>query len=513
MTESQWNQPKNPEPFWRTSVELPKFSRLDKDIETDVAIIGAGITGITAAYLLSQEGLKVTVIDASEILNGTTGHTTAKITAQHDLIYDELLQHLGKERAKAYYQANTDGLNFIRNTVEKLSIDCDLTDDDHYLYAYQYSSLRKMEREIEAYRVLGIEGEYVSDLPLDIEGVEAAIRMPHQAHYHPLRYLVRLVEETQKNGGEFYEHTTASSIEDGDRPNIILEKGQKVTCKYVVIASHFPFYDKGFYFTRMFADRSYAAAIKPKKKYPGGMYLSVDTPGRSLRPLYVNGEEWILFGGDTHKSGQGGREMEYYEAIERFAEEQFGIAEYGWRWSAQDLHTLDKVPYIGKLTDDRPNIFVATGFRKWGMTHGSVSGLILRDLIIGKENPYEELFSPQRFHADPSIRHFLIQNANVAGQLIAGKVGVTFNRIEDLKEDEGAVINLRGERCGAYKDRDGKLHIVDTTCTHLGCEVNWNSGDRTWDCPCHGSRYSYDGAVIEGPAKEPLARFELIEED
>lgn len=510
---NKWKQPSKPEPIWRNLVELPTFPTLDHDLTTEVAIIGAGISGITTAYLLSREGVKVTVIEASKILDGTTGHTTAKITAQHDLIYDELLQHMGKEKAQAYYLANKEALEFIRNTAKELSIDCDLQTDDAYVYASERVTLPQMEKEIEAYRTLGIPGEYLDHLSLPIPDVQAAIRMPNQAHYNPLKYLVRLVEEVQKNGGEFYEHTTASYVdEEGEKLQVILEKGAKIVCDHVVVASHFPFYDKGFYFTRMYADRSYAAAIKPVKPYPGGMYVSVDKPGRSLRTLKVHGEDWILFGGETHRTGQGGCTKKYYEELEYFAEATFGIAEYGWRWSAQDLHTQDKVPFIGRMTDDRPNILVATGYRKWGMTHGTLSGLILRDMILRRENPYEDLYSPQRFYIDPSLKRFIMDNANVAGQLIAGKLGMNFKRIEDLKNDEGAVVQYRGDRCGAYKDTEGKLHLVDTTCTHLGCEVNWNSGERTWDCPCHGSRFSYDGMVIEGPAKEPLARIRLEDE-
>ncbi|WP_044640639.1 FAD-dependent oxidoreductase [Risungbinella massiliensis] len=512
-TNKSWSQPTNPEPLWRGMVDLPTYPSLQEGIDTDVAIIGAGISGITAAYLLSQEGLRVTVIDSNKILYGTTGHTTAKMTAQHDLIYDELLQHMGKEKAQAYYLANTDAIQFMRRTAEDLSIQCDMETQDAYIYAYQKSSLSQMEKEIQAYWSLGIPGEYLDHLSIPVLGVEAAIKMPNQAQFNPLKYLAGLVKEVEKNGGKFYENTTASYIEDGDEPKVVLERGAKISCRHVIIASHFPFYDKGFYFTRMYADRSYVGAIKPKHPYSGGMYVSIDTPGRSLRSVKVNGEDWILFGGDTHKTGQGGSTQHYYEEIERFAEETFGIAEYGWRWSAQDLHTLDKVPYIGQLTADRPNVWVATGYRKWGMTHGTLSGMILKDLILQRENPFAELYDPQRFHADPSIRSFIVENADVAGHLIAGKVGMNFEKIENIQNDQGAIVRVRGERCGAYKDQDGKLHIVDTTCTHLGCEVNWNSGDRTWDCPCHGSRYSYDGNVIEGPAKEPLAKVELEEQE
>lgn len=495
--------PQFPEPYWRDSIDLPKFPSLEEDLQVDVVIVGGGITGITTAYLLSNEGMKVALLEAGNLLNGTTGHTTAKITAQHDLIYDELLNHFGHEKAYQYYEATSEALQFVKDTVQKHQIDCDLKEEDAYIYATQKSSINKMIKEIEAYEKLGIKGELINQLPIHLS-VQSAIVMPHQAHFHPLKYLTHLVHLIQKQGVQIFERTTAMDVERGSTPTVITEKGNKVSGKYVVAATHFPFYDPSFYFARMHAERSYVLAIRPRKEFEGGMYLSVDQPVRSLRPLYIDGEDCLIIGGESHRTGQGICAFSHYEAIERFAQETYGIQEYKYRWSAQDLITLDKVPYIGQMNKEEPNIFVATGYRKWGMTNGTVAARLLSDLILERENPYVELYSPSRFNMDPSIKNFLKDNINVAGQLIAGKVGIVFDKVEDLSNDEATIVMIDGERCGAYKDLEGKLHIVDTTCTHLGCEVDWNHGDRTWDCPCHGSRYSITGEVIEGPAKEPL---------
>lgn len=496
--------PQFPKPYWQDSVTLPNFPPLLENIKTEVAVIGAGITGITTAYLLAKAGVKVTLIESGKILNGTTGHTTAKVTAQHDLIYDELINHFGAEQARLYYEANENALQFIKETVQTHKIDCDFKEEDAYLYTNCTENLPKLIKEHEAYKKINIPCEYVESIPLPIQ-VQAALVMKNQAQFHPLRYLQKLAEQFIAAGGVIYEDTTAINVEKGDSPQIITKGGQRITCEYVVSCSHFPFYDaNSFFFARMYAERSYVLAIKAKQSFPGGMYINIDDPKRSLRYTTMNGEKLILIGGESHKTGQGMNTMLHYEALYTFAEETFGIDEIPYRWSAQDLITLDKLPYIGHINENNPNIFVATGYRKWGMTTGTAAALLLKASITKEDSPYKKLFAPSRFHADPDIKSFISQNIDVAKHLIEGKLEVALRDPEDLENGEGAVVNVHGKRAGAYKDHDGKLHIVDTTCTHLGCEVEWNSGDCTWDCPCHGSRFSIDGDVIEGPADEPL---------
>ncbi|MBP0726361.1 FAD-dependent oxidoreductase [Bacillus sp. RG28] len=499
--------PQFPEPYWRASTEFQSFSKLTSDIEADVAIVGGGITGITTAYLLAKEGVKVALIEAGSILNGTTGHTTAKITAQHDLIYDELIQKLGEEKANLYYKANDEALQFIKNKVNEYKIDCDLTAEDAYIYTNSDDYIRKLENEYKAYERLGINGEYVKSTPLPFE-TEAAIIMKQQAQFHPLKFLNNLIPSIQNAGGLIYENTTAVDIEKADNPQVITRDGHKITCKHVIICSHFPFYANGLYFTRMYAERSYVLAAKTEVDFPGGMYISAEQPTRSLRYTMMNGKKLVLIGGESHKTGQGISTIKHYEALQVFGDKYFGIKEIPYRWSAQDLITLDKVPYVGQITANIPNIFVATGYRKWGMTNSVVAASLLRDTIMERNNPYYDLYSPSRFNADPSVKNFFTLNLDVAKHLIEGKLEYAFRKPEDLVNGEGAVVNVNGKRAGAYKDEDGVVHIVDTTCTHLGCELEWNSGDCTWDCPCHGSRFSIKGDVIEGPAEKPLKRID-----
>lgn len=512
MTEnhsSNIEMPRFPEPYWLDSVTRPSFPKLQSDIKVDVAIIGGGISGITTAYLLAKEGRNVALVDASTILNGTTGHTTAKITAQHGLIYNELIQTIGQEKTKLYYEANNNALQFIKKIVAEHQIECDLTQEDAYIYANSDESVCKLEDELAVYKKLGIDSEYVHSIPLPLQ-TKAAIIMKNQAQFHPVAYLSRLVRFIMGTGGALYENTTAIDIEEGPQPKVVTRDGHTITCEHVVICSHFPFYDGiGLYFASMYADRSYVLGVKTKTDYPGGMYISADNPTRSLRYTMMNGEKLVLIGGESHKTGQGICTIKHYEALQTFGEETLGIKEILYRWSAQDLITLDKIPYIGpRSAADSPNIFVATGYRKWGMTHGTVAGMLLSDLVLGKDNPYADLYTPSRFHANPSVKNLITQNADVAKHLIAGKFEIVYKKPEDLSNDEGAVVTIDGERAGAYRDSNGVLHLVDTTCTHMGCEVEWNNGERTWDCPCHGSRFSIDGDVIEGPAEQPLKKIE-----
>ncbi len=503
--------PQYPESLWRASTELPTFPKLAEDIKVDVAIVGAGIAGITTAYLLSKEGLRVALLDAGQILEGTTGHTTAKVTAQHGLIYDELIQHLGEELAAKYYHANNEAIKWLAQTVKELDIPCEWKEEDAYLYAEGEQAEAKLIKEFKAYEKLGIPGLWKDTLPIPLH-IKGAIQLPGQAQFHPLAYLKRLVESIVKAGGVIYENTVVSEKLEGERPFTLstLHGNHQVTCQHVVSASHFPFTDGGgFYFSRLHAERSYVVAMKPQTPFAGGMYISVDEPIRSLRSASWNGESLVLVGGDSHKTGQGICTYRHYENLEEFGDKLLGMTGIPFRWSAQDLFTLDKVPYIGQITASDEGIYVATGFAKWGMTSGTLSARLITDQIQGRENPYSELFSPSRLHPNPSIKNFIVQNANVAKEMLSGKLGIVYTQANDLQKDEGAVVTHYGKRAGAYRDSDGELHLVDTTCTHLGCEVEWNEGDRSWDCPCHGSRFGYDGNVLEGPAQEPLKKLDL----
>lgn len=499
--------PQFPESFWRGSTELQSFPKLTEDHVTDVAIVGAGITGITTAYLLSKAGYQVTLLEAGEILSGTTGFTSAKISTQHGMIYDDLVKHFGEEQARTYYQSNHEAMEWMIATADDLSLDCGMTREAAYLYADKEDGkkLKDLEAEFAAYQKLGIPGEWLDQVPLPL-GASGAIRLPGQARFHPLHYLKGLLQSVLDQGGKVYEHTTIGEKVDTEGHLTLHTEGDEfqIRCRHAVSASHFPFYDGGsLYFSRLHAERSYCLAFEPETDYEGGMYLSASEPTRSLRAVEWGDKKLVIAGGENHKTGQGICTFGHYENLERFAGELLGIRSIPFRWSTQDLITLDNVPYIGKRAEDE-EIYIATGFAKWGMTNGTLAARLIADGIMGNSNPYTGLYDPTRFKAVPGIKNFLVQNLSVAKELVSGKVEIVHRKTQELGPDEGAVVMHDGKRVGAYRDPKGKLHLVDRTCTHMGCECEWNDGERSWDCPCHGSRFSYEGKVLEGPATLPL---------
>lgn len=501
--------PKQAESLWLKQ-PASKYSELKESIETKVAIVGGGITGITAAYLLAKAGIQTVLIEADKIVHGTTGHTTAKISAQHGLIYNQLIEDLGIEKASLYYQANAEAMNLIAVLIKEHKINCNYEKQDAYVYTNDMDKLDQLDAEYKAYETLGIKGELLAQMPLDIPH-KAAIKMPNQAQFHPVKYVQALAVEAAKKGAQLFENTPAVDIEYGSKPNIILRNGLKITCEHAIIASHYPFWDKnGLFFAKMEPQRSYVNAIKSPLKYPGGMYINAEQPTRSIRKMDTDQGELWLIGGDSHKTGQGETEIKHVEALQNFADQHFQAEETSYRWSAQDPVTLDHVPYIGQVTDSKKNIWIATGYAKWGMTQGTIAAKHLCNSILGKDSPYGKLYNPSRFEGKETIKNTVTYNMDTAKHLVKSKLDLQNEDIDHLETDQAAVTRINGQRTGAYKDEHDKLFLVDTTCTHLGCEVNWNSGERSWDCPCHGSRFSYTGEVLEGPATRPLKRIDSI---
>ncbi|SFE96690.1 FAD-dependent oxidoreductase [Alteribacillus iranensis] len=491
--------------YWLDTTELPRYSPLLENKETDVVVVGGGIAGITTAYLISQRGIKVTLIEGDRILHGTTGYTTAKLTAQHDLIYDRLIKKVGKENAKLYYASNIAAKRFVEKTISEKRIPSNLRKERAYIYAETEKTLKKIEKEWEAYNKLGIDKcAFQEDIALDMR-TKGAIVMEDQAQFHPLPYLKRLTEEIVNHGGTIYEDTRAVDLQKGNRVTIKTDKGHTITSKYTAICTHYPFYDKdGSYYAKLEPSRSYTLAIKPDKKYPGGMYLSADHPKRSFRAAE---DDLILVGGEGHPTGKVSDTFQHYEALRDFSEEVFGVTAIPYRWSSQDSNTLDDIPYIGRLTSKDDNVYIATGFKKWGMTSGTAAGLLLADVMTGRENPMEELFDPARVKINTGFSQFLKNNASVAKSFASGKTKGKKQSTKEISIDEGRILETENGREGVYKDIHGKVYRVSTTCTHMGCDVEWNNSERTWDCPCHGSRFTYDGSVIEGPAVKPLESY------
>jgi len=488
-----------PQSYWIASTDTTNYPNLQEDLKVDVAIVGGGLAGISCGYLLKKHGVRVAVIEADRIAQGTTGHTTAKITSQHDLTYNRIKRYMGEELARQYADANETAIRTIENIIKSEGIDCDFRHESAYTFTFMDSYIQKIADEASTAASLGISAFYTENAPLPFE-VKAAVRFDGQARFHPRKYVLALAEKIPGDGSFIFENTRVVDIDKGNPCTVLTKGGKKITADSVVIASHFPCYDgMGLYFARMYPERSYAIGIKVNGKFPGGMYVTAEDPGRSIRSQETEDGEILIISGEHHKTGHGGNLHKHYENLVEFANKHYDLKEVKYRWSTQDYTTLDKVPYVGRLTSRTPNIYVATGFRKWGMTNCTAAAMIIKDLITKGESPWISVYDPVRFVPNPSIQKLISINADVAARLLAGKLGPVPENVE-INKGDAKVIEVDGQRMGAYRDESGKLHLVDTTCTHLGCELNWNDAEKTWDCPCHGSRFTYEGEIVEGPA-------------
>lgn len=497
------NFKKPPLSYWIASTPKTEYPALTEDLIVDTAIIGGGIAGISSAYFLNKEGIKMAVIEADRILKGTTGHTTAKITSQHGLIYNKIKNQMSEELARQYALANETAIGVIGQIASENKIECDYIPQSAYIYTLQDGFVDKIYDEARLASDLGIKAEYLEEIPLPFS-IKAAVRFDNQAQFHPRKFLLALAEKISDNGCKIFEQSRVVNIEEDSRYVLITDQGKKITAEKVIIASHYPFYNKpALYFTRIYAERSYVVAVKAKEKYPGGMYITAEEPARSVRSQKADKGDLVLVGGDHHKTGQGEDTVKHYEALIDFANESFTVEDIPYRWSTQDCMTMDGIPFVGNFTSDAPNMYIATGYGKWGMSNGIASAMLLRDLIIHGKSPWQDVYNPSRQSIAASAKNFVTQNLNVAEKLIGGKISPAPGDA-DIKKGEGKVIEINGEKAGAFRDEQGRLNVVNTTCTHMGCELSWNSAERTWDCPCHGSRFSYTGDLVEGPAVKPL---------
>jgi glycine/D-amino acid oxidase-like deaminating enzyme/nitrite reductase/ring-hydroxylating ferredoxin subunit len=506
--------PGEPVSLWLATTPETNFSALADNVSVDVAIIGGGIAGVTTALLLKQAGASVAVIEAGRIAESVTGNTTAKVTSQHGLIYDHLISQFGADGAQSYADSQESAIEKIAALVEVNKIDCDFTRTDAYVYTESEDELERITADVEAATKLGLPASYEETTPLPFK-VRGAIRFANQARFHPRKYLLALIEKIPGLGSHIFEGTRALEIEEKERIcHVMTDKG-KVRSGRVVIATHFPFYDPAMYFARMHPKRSYVLGCRLKDKAPEGMFITAESPFRSFRsnPAEDGGEIWMV-GGENHKTGQGGDTRERYKNLERYARERFPVASIEYRWSTQDNVTVDRVPYIGKASPGTDKLYVATGFGGWGMTNSTVSAMILSDLVMGRTNDWSSLYDPNRFKPLTSAKDLIVENVDVAKHFVADRVGLPDERdAGGIINDEGHIVEVDGEKVAVCKLDDGSVHSVSAICTHMGCVVSWNRAERSWDCPCHGSRFNYDGTVIQGPANKDLKKISLSDKE
>lgn len=473
--------------IWTKDVRLPQKQKLASDMRADAAVIGAGMAGILTATLLAQQGLSTVVLEANTIAGGVTQGTTAKITSQHNLIYKKLIDSFGEEKAARYAAANQNAVAKYKQIIDQNKIDCDFEQKNAYVYSLDDPEI--IQNEVAAAQRSGIPASFTdkTGLPFRIAG---ACMFPDQAQFHPLRFIYALADNLT-----VFEHTVANEIYGKE---IRTDKGN-VRADFIVVATHYPFINvPGYYFLKMHQQRSYFIALENASPVDG-MYIEAGGDGFSFQDY----QNLLLLGGANHRTGEnkdGGK----YDIIRNAGKKWYPGANEKAFWSAQDCMTLDGAPYIGRYALTTPELYVATGFNKWGMTGSMAAAMILSDMIAGKKNDWADVFSPQRVDILPSAKNFASNAAEVVSALADEIFQVPKETLDQIKTGEAGIAESHGEKVGVYKSEDGKAHIVSTKCTHLGCQLAWNPDENTWDCPCHGSRFDMDGNVIGNPAMKGL---------
>lgn len=423
--------------IWSDSIKLPSFESLKKDMKTDVLIIGGGLAGILCAYKLHQSNIDYILVEANKICSGITKNTTAKITSQHGLIYHKLVKKFGIARARMYLEANEIALQQYQNMCQSMECSFEIKDS----FVYSLDNPNKIEKELKALDKLRFSAEYAENLQLPFQ-TSGAVTFKNQAQFHPLVFISNIVPDLH-----IYEHTPIREL----APGLATTDFGKIKATKIIVATHFPFLNKhGSYFLKMYQHRSYVIATENAQNVDG-MYVDENEKGLSFR----NYNDLLLVGGGSHRTGKHGGN---WEELSRFIKKHYPNATETYHWATQDCMTLDGIPYIGPYSKNTSNLFVATGFNKWGMTSSMVAAMILHDLVIEKENPYASVFSPSRTILRPQL-----------------------------------AIN-------AWEATTNLLTPTTKRCPHLGCALKWNPQERSWDCPCHGSRFTEDGQLIDNPA-------------
>ena len=472
---------------WSDSCKFEKRKVLDKDIKTDVLVIGAGIAGILTAYMLRENGKEVVLIDKDEVCSGNTKNTTAKITSQHDLIYDKLISEFGLDMAKQYAKANELAIEKYEEIITERKIDCEF--ERHSAYVYSLNEVDKIKKEVEAAKNLGICAEFVqnTNLPFEFNG---AVKFNNQAQFNPLKFLNHISKDLL-----IYEHTRALEIKE----NLVITNRGNITANNIVVATHYPIMNTpGYYFMRMHQERSYVIALENADNIEG-MYIDVEKNGCSFR----NYKDLLLLGAIDQRTGEN-EKGGCYDKLRKIAKDLYPNSKEKYHWLAQDCMTIDSIPYIGKYSDETENIYVATGFNKWGMTSSMVAAIIISDMILCKYNDFSEIFSPKRFDLSLSISNMAKDITETTKNFIAQKIYIPSSKIEHIKNGHAGIVEYNGEKVGVYKNNEGKEFIVTTKCPHLGCQLGWNADELSWDCPCHGSRFDYKGKLIDSPATKDL---------
>jgi glycine/D-amino acid oxidase-like deaminating enzyme/nitrite reductase/ring-hydroxylating ferredoxin subunit len=476
------------------------FPALDGEVRVDVAVLGGGIAGVTTALLAKRTGARVAVLEAREVGSGVTGTTTAKVSALQSTILATIRSRHDQDTATVYAQASAAAVERVATLAREEDVACDLERRPAFTYAAEDSERSSVERELETAERAGLPVAAVEgpDLPYPVHG---AVRLDEQLQFQPVAYVRGLAAAIPGDGSHVFEHSRALEVSAG-APCRVRTAGGTVVADRVVVATHYPILDRGLYFARLEPQRSYCLAARVRDTPPQGMSISAGSPSRSLRAF----GDLMIVGGEGHAAGARKATPERYARLEEFARRHWNVEAVTHRWSAQDPVSYDHLPVVGPYVPRSSRLWVASGFMKWGMTSATFAAMILAERLAGRDHPWADTFAPTRVS---------LRSAHELAKL-GGKFSLDFvaDRVlpagagsaADVPAGEARVVRSGAARVGAYRADDGTLHGVSLRCTHLGCLVRFNAAERTWDCPCHGSRFDVDGSVLEGPATQPLER-------
>ncbi len=499
-------------PYWTDSASLPRFPKINSDLDVDVVIVGGGITGLTTAYLLQMAGKSVALVERGRCADVDTGHTTAHITMVTDTRLSELVRQFGRSHAQAVWDAGLAAMSQIDAIVGEQNIDCAFEWVDGYLHAPDAAphanEIASLKEDADLARELGFDARFMAEVPF---AGRPGVWFSDQARFHPRKYLAGLAAAVRAQGGHIFEHSNAEEFYE--EPLRVKAGGRRVRCTDIVIATHNPLAGVAsatsatLFQTKLALYTSYVVGGRvPKGTVPDALFWDTADPYHYLRLDPHLDHDFVIFGGEDHKTGQVSDTNECYARLEKTLHAWLPAIALSHRWSGQVIETPDGLPYIGKTAEHQ---YAATGFGGNGMTFGTLAAIIIADAIQGRKNPWTDLFDSDRAAIRHSLWDYIKENADYPYYKMRGRfAGDDRRSLRSLKVGHGKVVRENGGQIAAYRRPDGSLTLRSATCTHMGCTVAWNEAERTWDCPCHGSRFTPEGDVISGPAQTPLEVYE-----